>query len=136
MREKPRARSTGRYCGSRFGRDQGSEVGERTEIQRINDLEAWSFRAGRDLVEIKAGMQGKSTVAAIDALHQDLVGLRSEMNDRFDAVDRRFDAVDGRLDAVDRRFDAVDGRLDSVGQELAAHRRLLEEILGRLPAAE
>ena len=38
--------------------------------------------------------------------------LKAEMNQRFDAVDRRFDAQDKyinqRFDAVDRRFDAQD----------------------------
>lgn len=43
-----------------------------------------------------------------------LNALRSEMQQRFEAVDRRFESIDRRFDAVDRRFDAVDRRFESM----------------------
>ena len=35
------------------------------------------------------------------------VGLRNEMNARFDTVDARFDAVNGRIDNLDRDVQAI-----------------------------
>lgn len=80
---------------------------ERTENQRIGDLEAWAFRAGRDLAEIKGELKLKSTVTAVDALHQDVTELRDEVRQGF----------------------------ADVKAEQAAQRRLLEQILERLPGA-
>lgn len=86
---------------------------ERNDTQRIGDLEAWAFRAGRDLAEIKGELKLKSTVTAVDALHQDVADLRTAMDDGFAAVNQR---------------------LDSLTEEAAGQRQLLEEILRRLPA--
>ena len=91
---------------------------ERPDTERIGDLEAWAFRAGRDLAEIKTQLKGKSTVAAVDALHQDVRELRDEMRQGFDRLTGRLDGVDGRLDGL------------KAGQ--AAQRRLLEAILERV----
>jgi hypothetical protein len=79
-------------------------VDERNDTERIGDLEAWAFRAGRDLAEIKTQLKGKSTVAAVDALHQDVTGLRQEVRQGF----------------------------ADVKAEQAAQRRLLEAILERV----
>ena len=38
---------------------------------------------------------------------QKLDFLKSEMNSRFEAVDRRFEAVDRRFDSIDKRFDQL-----------------------------
>ena len=48
--------------------------------------------------------------------------LRSDMNQRFEAVNQRFDQQDkyinARFDAVDQRIDAVEQRIDAVEQRL------------------
>jgi tetrahydromethanopterin S-methyltransferase subunit G len=42
--------------------------------------------------------------------------IRVDMDQRFDAVDQRFETVDQRFDAVDQRFETVDQRFDAVDQ--------------------
>jgi len=42
------------------------------------------------------------------------------VDQRFDQVDRRFEAVDQRFDQVDRRFEAVDQRFDQVDRRFEA----------------
>jgi predicted nuclease with TOPRIM domain len=49
-----------------------------------------------------------------DRVDADIRDLRSEMNSRFEAVDRRFDAIDNRFDAVDRRFESVNADVKSL----------------------
>ena len=44
----------------------------------------------------------------------DDVARQSEMNLRFDMVDRRFDEVDRRFEEIDRRFDGIDQRFEGV----------------------
>ena len=46
----------------------------------------------------------------------DDVARQSEMNLRFDMVDRRFEEVDRRFEEVDRRFEEVDRRFDGIDQ--------------------
>jgi tetrahydromethanopterin S-methyltransferase subunit G len=46
----------------------------------------------------------------------DDVARQSEMNLRFDMVDRRFEEVDRRFEEVDRRFDGIDQRFDGIDQ--------------------
>jgi len=46
----------------------------------------------------------------------DDVARQSEMNLRFDMVDRRFDEIDRRFEEVDRRFDGIDQRFDGIDQ--------------------
>ena len=42
------------------------------------------------------------------------VGLRNEMNARFDTVDARFDTVDARFDAVNGRIDNLDRDVQTI----------------------
>ena len=44
----------------------------------------------------------------------DDVARQSEMNLRFDMVDRRFEEVDRRFDVIDQRFDGIDQRFEGV----------------------
>ena len=44
----------------------------------------------------------------------DDVARQSEMNLRFDMVDRRFDEVDRRFEEVDRRFEEIDRRFTEI----------------------
>ena len=57
-----------------------------------------------------------------DAQDKRIDGLEAEMNQRFDAQDKsinqRFDAVDQRFDAVDQRFDTQDKRIDGLEAEM------------------
>ncbi len=105
---------------------------ERNDTERIGDLEAWAFRAGRDLAEIKTQLKAKSTVAAVDALHQDVRELREAMTEGFDHLNARLDGVNGRLDGVDGQLDGLSSDVASVKTELTAQRRLLEAILERV----
>ncbi len=44
----------------------------------------------------------------------DDVARQSEMNLRFDMVDRRFEEIDRRFDGIDQRFDGIDQRFEGV----------------------
>ena len=58
--------------------------------------------------------------------------LRSDMNQRFEAVNQRFDQQDkyinARFDAVDQRIDAVEQRLGRLETEVSELRTLGERI--------
>lgn len=63
--------------------------------------------------------------ARVDA---DLRDLRTEMNVRFDAVDRKFDAVDHKFDAINARFDEMHRTL------IGMHRTLVQAAVGVIAA--
>jgi Tfp pilus assembly protein PilN len=86
--------------------------------QRLTDLEL-------DVTELRHNMRAGRVGALSDAVSV----MHTEMNQRFDQVDQRFERVEQRFDQVDQRFERVEGRLDEHGQ-------LLREILGRLPERE
>ena len=46
----------------------------------------------------------------------DDVARQSEMNLRFDMVDRRFEEVDRRFEEIDRRFEEIDRRFEEIDQ--------------------
>ena len=48
----------------------------------------------------------------------DDVARQSEMNLRFDMVDRSFDAVDRRFEEIDQRFVGVDKRIDAIDSRI------------------
>ncbi|MBF0450799.1 MAG: hypothetical protein HQK75_08870 [Candidatus Magnetomorum sp.] len=43
----------------------------------------------------------------------------SEMQTRFEAVDKRFEAIDKRFEAVDKRFESVDKRFEAILREMS-----------------
>ena len=47
-------------------------------------------------------------------MRQDLNQFQQETSRRFEAQDRRFDAIDRRFESVDHHFDAIDRRFESV----------------------
>ncbi len=74
------------------------------------------------------------TVFCFDKLRTEMVERFDAVDQRFDAVDQRFDAVDQRFDAIDQRFDRVDQRLSGVDQRLSRHEQLLIEVLHEVKA--
>jgi len=42
------------------------------------------------------------------------VARQSEVNLRFDMVDRRFEEIDRRFEEINRRFEEIDRRLDAI----------------------
>jgi hypothetical protein len=50
--------------------------------------------------------------ARFEAMDRRFEALQAEMNRRFEAMDRRFEAMDRRFEAMDRRFDRLEARLD------------------------
>jgi hypothetical protein len=62
---------------------------------------------------------GNKELMAFLAERFDMIDKRFDANDqRFDAIDKRFDANNQRFDAIDKRFDINDQRFDSVDKNL------------------
>jgi chromosome segregation ATPase len=69
-----------------------------------------------------------------------LASLRTQVEQRFERVDTRLDAMDAhlesidtRLDQMDTRFNRMDARLDQMGTGLDRVENVLAQILARLP---
>lgn len=62
----------------------------------------------------------------------DDVARQSEMNLRFDMVDRRFDEVDRRFTEIDRRFTEIDRRFDEVDQRFVGVDKRFDAIDSRI----
>jgi tetrahydromethanopterin S-methyltransferase subunit G len=58
--------------------------------------------------------------------------LESNMNTRFEAVDRRLDAMDARVEALDGRFDTIDTRFEAVDARFGTMDRRFDAIDRRL----
>ncbi|OXT16900.1 hypothetical protein B9K06_13020 [Bacillus sp. OG2] len=81
----------------------------------------------------------KSLEQILVIMQEQIVDLGSQMNSRFDAMekrldgmDERFDGVDKRLDGVDKRFDAVDKRFDGVDKRFDAADERFDAVNKRL----
>lgn len=62
----------------------------------------------------------------------DDVARQSEMNLRFDMVDRRFEEVDRRFEEIDRRFTKIDRRFDEVDQRFVGVDKRFDAIDSRI----
>jgi uncharacterized protein (DUF3084 family) len=51
-------------------------------------------------------------------IREDIQGLRSDTNKRFEQVDKRFEQIDKRFEQVDKRFEQVDKRFEVMQIEL------------------
>jgi len=57
-------------------------------------------------------------MAGSDITIEILKGMRKEMRERFDGIDKRFDGIDRRLDGIDKRLDGIDGRIEVLDERL------------------
>lgn len=62
----------------------------------------------------------------------DDVARQSEMNLRFDMVDRRFEEVDRRFEEVDRRFTEIDRRFEEIDQRFVGVDKRFDAIDSRI----
>jgi hypothetical protein len=88
--------------------------------------------ADRDVPEIRGELRDfrQATMMSFNAMREDVIDLRTEMNDRFAQVDERFRSVDERFDQVDNGFLEMRGKLDAA----AAGQQQIVDILQRLIA--
>jgi len=91
-------------------------LGNAVEVApRISDREIIE-----SLTELKAGQKalGARMDQRFEAVDQRFEAFQRQINQRFEKVDQRFDAfqqqIDQRFDAVDQRFEAVDEQLDKI----------------------
>lgn len=74
--------------------------------------------------------------ARLTALTDEFVSFRSEVRERFDNVDNRFESVNKRFDNVDGKFGSVDKQFQAVREEIrevGRHMRVLhEDVISRI----
>lgn len=74
------------------------------------------FQLQTELIDMKVDMAVSKTIdRAIaqlsDLIHNEIQGMRSEMNTRFSSVDDRISSVDARISSVEHRLIAVETKL-------------------------
>ena len=67
-----------------------------------------------------------------DAVKQ-LASLRTQVEQRFEHVDARLDAMDAHLESIDTRLDRANTHLGSMDTHLDRVENVLAQILARLP---
>jgi archaellum component FlaC len=108
---------------------------------RFDKIDARFDRMDLDICESFAEHR-RLVLETTDALKRDLTqtiesglqGVRTEMRERFEAVDHRLESVDRRFEGVDQRFDGVDQRFDGVDQRLEGVDRRLVSLENRIEA--
>ena len=77
-------------------------------LEKEADMESWNDERMDELSRrVDAGFEKAATKV-------ELIGLKNEMNLRFDGVDARFDEMDRRFDEVSGRFGEVGKRFDKI----------------------
>jgi DNA anti-recombination protein RmuC len=62
-----------------------------------------------------------------------LASLRTQVEQRFERIDTRLDAMGAHLGSMDTRLDRVETRLDQIDTRLDRVENMLTQILSRLP---
>jgi archaellum component FlaC len=91
--------------------DEAAHNDLRTRLEKIGRNTAAKF----DLMLVNDRVESLAAVSqdTREAVHR-LEKKAAEHDERFDAVDARFDGMDARFDGVDRRFDGMDARFDGM----------------------
>ena len=92
-------------------------ISDREIIESLADL-----KAGQKVLETQTDQRFEAVNQRFDALRQQIDQRFEAVDQRFEAlqqqIDQRFVAVDQRFVAVDQRFVAVDQRFEAVGEQL------------------
>ena len=103
---------------SEFIREYELKAKEISLIERIIRVEE-ELKAQREII---ASLQREMN-ARFEAMDKRFEALQREMDKRFEALqremDKRFEAVDKRFEAVEKRFEAMDKRFESLEKRLS-----------------
>ncbi|WP_329083633.1 MULTISPECIES: DUF2730 family protein [unclassified Streptosporangium] len=120
------------------------DVATKSTVQRVVDLEAWAFRTGEDLADIKETlhdlpkiireevmtytapmfeeiMNRMATKEDLSALSTKVDGLETKV-DNLDSkvgnlemrMNTRMDSLEGRMESMEGRMDSMEGKLDLI----------------------
>jgi hypothetical protein len=107
---------------------------------REEELPALRAETERKIDDVRTETRGWATIAVqtankldvatefIKLVYKDVRETKetvSRIEGRLGGIDTRFDGIDGRLGGIDTRFDGVEGTL-------AAHGKILQQILAKL----
>ena len=67
--------------------------------------------------------------AISDLIEVKLNEQESRMDQKFEAIDQRFDKVDQKFEAIDQRFDKVDQKFEAIDQRFDDQDKKFEEML-------
>lgn len=93
---------------------------------RMDDLKHQVDELGRRM-EIGFAEQRSEMNARFDRLEKSLEARFDKIDERFERVDERFDKVDERFERVDAKFERVDAKFDVVNEQIA---RTQETVIG------
>ena len=60
----------------------------------------------------------------------------SQINSKFEAIDRRFDTIDKKFDSIDRKFADIDKRFDSLEQRIDTLEQRFDNLERRMDSLE
>ncbi len=93
---------------------------------RMDDLKHRVDELGRRMEVGFAGQRSEMN-ARFDRLEKSLEARFGKVDERFDKVDARFEKVDERFEKVDARFEKVDAKFEAVNDQIA---RTQEMVIG------
>lgn len=120
------------------------DVATKSTVQRVVDLEAWAFRTGEDLADIKETlhdlpkiireevmtytapmfeeiMNRMATKEDLSALSVKVDGLESKVDNldtKVDGLETKVDGLEAKVDNLDGRMGSMEGRMDSMEGKL------------------
>ena len=84
------------------------------------------------IIAILGGFAGIIQFSVVRPIHQRFDAQDKYINQRFDAQDKRTDdlksEINQRFDAVDQRFDAQDKRIEDLAKDVSELRKLSERV--------
>jgi uncharacterized protein (DUF3084 family) len=69
-------------------------------------------------------------------VEEELKSLHTLTTERFEAVEKRFEAIDRRFEEVEKRFEAIDRRFEAIDKRFEAMNKRFEEVDRRFEAMQ
>ncbi|MER5643377.1 hypothetical protein [Streptosporangium sp. NPDC002524] len=133
-------------------------VAFKSTVQRVTDLEAWAFRTGEDLDDIKETlrdlpkiireevmtytapmfeeiMNRMATKEDLSALSVKVDGLETKVDGlgtKVEGLEAKVDNLDGRMGSMEGRMGSMEGRMDSMEGRMDSMEGKLDLILAKL----
>ncbi|MFB9678797.1 hypothetical protein [Streptosporangium vulgare] len=121
------------------------DVATRSTVQRVTDLEAWAFRTGKDLADIKETLHDLPKIIREEVMTYTAPMFEEVMNrmatkEDLSALSTKVDGLEGKVDNLDAKVDSLevkmDARMDSFEGRMKSMEGRMESFEGRMESFE
>ncbi|MEU4832436.1 hypothetical protein [Streptosporangium sp. NPDC023615] len=117
------------------------DVAIKSTGQRVADLEAWAFRTGSDLADIKETLSDLPTIIREEVMTYTSPMFEEIMNrmatrEDLSALSVKVDGLEAKVDGLEVRMGAMEGRMDSMEGAMSSMNARMDTLQGDITSMQ